>query len=173
MLNSHQWGFVAFTWEQFHSVCSATFLYNKFEIYTFKVTATSPRDQRVDSHTVIFISAMNLKYITRNYMNAQHLIQRRQELQIKGTEIVTNNQVISCSKSKFHKNSSKIMASILQSILSNALPWTSWRKIAVAWWIFQWFFFQIDDNEFSISLGDGMAMNRLQAIARINDDRVH
>ena len=42
MLTYHQWGSVAFTWEQFHSwSAEAAILYNESENYTLNVTATS------------------------------------------------------------------------------------------------------------------------------------
>ena len=46
VLNLHYWGTVAFTREQFHDSPSY-YLCNTFEIYSFKITASSPRGQWV------------------------------------------------------------------------------------------------------------------------------
>ena len=49
-MSTYLWGSVAFTWKQIHSEwpsVQATILYNEFENYTFKITATSPRSQWV------------------------------------------------------------------------------------------------------------------------------
>ena len=48
MLTSHQWSSVANTWKQFHGKCPSYIFCNKFENYTFKITATSPRVQWVN-----------------------------------------------------------------------------------------------------------------------------
>ena len=48
MLTSHLWVSVAFIWGKFHST-QTTILCNEFENYTFKITATFPRDQWVNT----------------------------------------------------------------------------------------------------------------------------
>ena len=46
---SHQWVSVAFTWEQFIVSAQAIILYREFENYTFKIIATFPRGQWVNT----------------------------------------------------------------------------------------------------------------------------
>ena len=45
MLTNHQGGVITKTWEQFHRNAQDTILYNEFENYTFKHTATYPMGQ--------------------------------------------------------------------------------------------------------------------------------
>ena len=45
--SNHQWGPVAFTWEQFHLNAQDSSPWDEFENYWFKITATSPRDHWV------------------------------------------------------------------------------------------------------------------------------
>ena len=48
MLTYYQWSSLALTFEQFNSECLSYYSVKEFRKYTFKITATSPRDQWVN-----------------------------------------------------------------------------------------------------------------------------
>ena len=63
MLTSHQWGSLAFTWEQFHIECLGNALHNDFKNHTFKIIGICPMVQWVNTTQSVMMHLLIISMI--------------------------------------------------------------------------------------------------------------